>query len=745
MTEPIRVLIADDHPLFRDGLTVLLTDGPDTELAGAATSGTEAVELARETQPDVVVMDLHMPGLDGIEATRRIVADSPHIVVLVLTMFDDDDSIFSALRAGARGYLLKGADQEQIRRAIQAAASGEIIFGTHLAARMLTYFTAPSAPSAPPPVFPQLTEREHEVLDLVAQGRPNTAIAARLCLSEKTIRNHVSNILTKLQVADRAQAIVQARDAGLGQQSRVLVRAVRGEEKLPSGAWREPDRRCTMSRGARSPPLPNRRPAVSEPILAPHTDPRPRGEGRRALPPMVSGAQPLVGHGPQFLRDELRLLERGYREHGEVFRLRLRPGRRPAIVLLGPERARWVFKLTDDHSLAIGPSLAFTRRLFGPDFYYLAEPAEYQHQRETLLPLFRARMIAAHLAIMERHCAEFVARLGDSGTFDLPREMNELVLGIIMEAFLGADFARHMPPTVARDFRDLIRGLDPITPGWVPAPHLVRARRARNRLHNAVGNLVRARRSEPVDPPDFLQVLISSRALDGTPVTDQWVVQMAMGVTFAGHDSTTGHVSWALIDLLQHPTELRKVLAEQDRILPEGTEGALLDSSTVHRMTCLDRALRETSRLRPVAPVLLRRALRPIDLDGCRIPAGADVFVAPVLSHRLPDLFDAATRYDPDRYLAHPEQAGYLHGFSGGTHRCLGEAFARMLTHVAITRLLQHHDLTLVDPFPAAVRTPGFKGPRSPCRIHYQRKSPAARSTPKSAVSGHRVPSQEQP
>jgi len=220
MTEPIRVLIADDHPLFRDGLTALLTDGPDTELVGAATSGTEAVELARETQPDVVVMDLHMPGLNGVEATRRIVADSPHITVLVLTMFDDDDSIFSALRAGARGYLLKGADQEQIRAAIQAAANGEIIFGTQLAARMLAYFTAP-APAAPPPVFPQLTDREREVLDLVAQGRANTAIAAKLGLSQKTVRNHVSNILTKLQVADRAQAIVQARDAGLGHQSRV--------------------------------------------------------------------------------------------------------------------------------------------------------------------------------------------------------------------------------------------------------------------------------------------------------------------------------------------------------------------------------------------------------------------------------------------------------------------------------------------------------------------------------------------
>jgi DNA-binding NarL/FixJ family response regulator len=219
MTESIRVLIADDHPLFRDGLSALVTDGPDTELVGTATSGTEAVDLAIATQPDVIVMDLHMPGLNGIEATRQIVADSPHITILVLTMFDDDDSIFSALRAGARGYLLKGADQEQIRAAIRAAANGEIIFGTQLAARMLAYFTASA--TAPPQVFPQLTDREREVLDLVAQGRANAAIAARLGLSQKTVRNHVSNILTKLQVADRAQAIVQARDAGLGRQSRV--------------------------------------------------------------------------------------------------------------------------------------------------------------------------------------------------------------------------------------------------------------------------------------------------------------------------------------------------------------------------------------------------------------------------------------------------------------------------------------------------------------------------------------------
>ena len=211
MTAPFRVLIADDHPLFCDGLAALLTDGPGTELAGTATTGTEAVDLAREIQPDVVLMDLHMPEMNGIEATRRIVACSPRTAVLVLTMFDDDSWVLSALRAGARGYLLKGASREQIRCAIHAAASGEIILGAQLAARMVACFTAPAPP------FPQLTGRERQVLDLLAQGRANTAIATRLSLSPKTVRNQVSNILAKLQVTDRAQAIIQARDAGMGQ------------------------------------------------------------------------------------------------------------------------------------------------------------------------------------------------------------------------------------------------------------------------------------------------------------------------------------------------------------------------------------------------------------------------------------------------------------------------------------------------------------------------------------------------
>jgi DNA-binding NarL/FixJ family response regulator len=212
--EQQRVLIADDHPLFRDGLRELIDSAPETELVGEATTGIEAVEMALETQPDMVVMDLHMPDMNGIEATRRIVEASPHIGVLVLTMFEDDDSVFAAMRAGARGYLLKGSDHDETIRAIRAVGAGEAIFGPAIAERLIAFFA--SGASGPPAAFPELTEREREVLELVARGTSNAGIAAALTLSQKTVRNHVSNIFTKLRVADRAQAIIRAREAGLG-------------------------------------------------------------------------------------------------------------------------------------------------------------------------------------------------------------------------------------------------------------------------------------------------------------------------------------------------------------------------------------------------------------------------------------------------------------------------------------------------------------------------------------------------
>lgn len=211
---PIRVLIADDHPVFRDGLRGLVERSPDLLLAGEATTGVEAVDLAASTNPAIVLMDIRMPEMTGIEATRRILERDPGVGILILTMSEDDESLFAAMRAGARGYLPKDADSDDLLVAIRAAAVGEAIFGPSIARRMMAFFAAGPAAAASP--FPELTERELEILGLIAAGRSNAEIAQRLAIAAKTVRNHVANVFNKLQVADRSQAIVRAREAGLG-------------------------------------------------------------------------------------------------------------------------------------------------------------------------------------------------------------------------------------------------------------------------------------------------------------------------------------------------------------------------------------------------------------------------------------------------------------------------------------------------------------------------------------------------
>ncbi|MEO9139533.1 MAG: response regulator transcription factor [Jatrophihabitans sp.] len=210
----MRVMVVDDHPLFRFGLCAALAERDDIEMVGEAAGGLAAIEAAARTRPDVVVMDLHLPDLGGVEATRAITNANPDVGVLVLTMFDDSESVFNAMRAGARGYLLKGAEPDDIVRAVHAVARGEAIFGQSIGAQVLRYFNG--LPVSAATSFPELSAREREVLSLIAAGHNNGEIAHTLSLSAKTIRNQVSIIFTKLRVADRAQAIVRAREAGLG-------------------------------------------------------------------------------------------------------------------------------------------------------------------------------------------------------------------------------------------------------------------------------------------------------------------------------------------------------------------------------------------------------------------------------------------------------------------------------------------------------------------------------------------------
>ena len=215
MGEPIRVLIVDDHPVYRDGLRGLVERAPDLELVGEAETGAEAVALAAERRPAIILMDLRMPEMSGIEATRRIVAADPSVGVLVLTMSEDDDSLFAAMRAGARGYIPKDADAEELLMAIRAAAVGETIFGASVGRRLMPFFAAGGGGRSAA-AFPELTRRELEILELIAAGCSNAEIGQRLGIAPKTVRNHVANVLNKLRVADRSQAIVRAREAGLG-------------------------------------------------------------------------------------------------------------------------------------------------------------------------------------------------------------------------------------------------------------------------------------------------------------------------------------------------------------------------------------------------------------------------------------------------------------------------------------------------------------------------------------------------
>ena len=438
------------------------------------------------------------------------------------------------------------------------------------------------------------------------------------------------------------------------------------------------------------------------------------------FPPMASGGIPVLGHALQFLRDPTALMERGYHEHGPVFSLQL--ANRRAVVLLGPENNHFFFSETDK-LLSIRESYPFFVKMFHERFYLLAEFAEYLEQRAIILPRFQPQQMHQYVTTMADETFALMERLGERGTFDLIPTLGPLVMHIAARAFLGDDFRQRLGKQFFADFRRFSGGMEPILPLWLPLPRLIRSQRAKRKLHKILGELIEERRRNPVDPPDFLQTLIGSHYSDGRPVDDVLLINLILLLVWAGHETTAGHISWGLIDLLQHPAYLQSVRDEQADILGDGRD---LSMTEVRQLQRMEWALKETERLHPVAFVLMRKAAETVTWQGFRIPQDTMVLVAPSLSHRMPEVFPDPDQYRPERFSPEHDESRQPHsliGFGGGVHRCAGVNFARLEMKIVLSLLLQQYEVTLLDSAPSAVMGAKTKWPASPCRVQYRRRA----------------------
>jgi sterol 14-demethylase len=420
------------------------------------------------------------------------------------------------------------------------------------------------------------------------------------------------------------------------------------------------------------------------------------------------------------LRDPVALLERGHREHGDVFALKLGP--KPAVVLLGPEHHRFFFSETDKR-LSIQSAYPYFVRMFDRSFYFFGGAEEYERQRALVLPRFQGRQLASYVDIMAEETRRVRLDLDERGEFDLVDTLGPLVMRIAAHAFLGAGFGSKLGMDFFERFRRFSGGMEAVLPLWLPLPRLIRGRHARDELRQLLGDLLQRRRAEPLAEPDFLQALAEARYADGGEVPDLVLINLILLLVWAGHETTTGHIAWAVIDLLRNPVELDRVLDEQAEVL-DGAEAP--DLKQVNRLTWLDRALHETERLHPVAFTLARQAAETFEYAGYEIRKGAMVLVAPAVAHRMPEVYPEPDRYLPARYEDDPRGMLGLIGFGGGVHRCLGVHFAYLEMKVILTMLLREYTFELVDRDVQPVPGSKTKWPQRPCRVRYRRRVPAA-------------------
>ena len=436
-------------------------------------------------------------------------------------------------------------------------------------------------------------------------------------------------------------------------------------------------------------------------------------------PPMVSGRRPLLGHAIEFMRDPHKVIRRGYEEHGMIFSLDL--GRRKAVVMLGPHYHQFFFKETDG-VFSMRQGYETLLKMFDSKLFTFAHLTEAQEQMKVILPLLKNNDRFADLMVDE--VDHFMANtLTEHGEIDVTDAFGPVVMHIGARAFFGDDFREQLGAEYFYMFREFSQGADVVMPSWLPLPKFKRCLKAKAQIEQMIYAFMLERRNKPMEPKDLFQELIESTYYDGKPVPEDLLVSILLFIPWAAHETTVGHVSWTLIDLLQNPDYLAQVKQELQLVLGDSEDYA---PDKLKQLKTLDWAILESERIHPVAHVIMRGVRDDMEFDGFIVSKGSMVFVAPQTAHNIPEVFSHPEQYDPMRFSPERMEGSKkfsLIGFGGGAHRCAGVNFAKLEIKIIMAKLLQNYDIELLDKAPKPNPGVETKWPQRPCRIRYTRRA----------------------
>jgi sterol 14-demethylase len=435
-------------------------------------------------------------------------------------------------------------------------------------------------------------------------------------------------------------------------------------------------------------------------------------------PPVVSGGIPLLGHALEFMRDPHKVIRRGYEEHGLLFTLDL--GLRKAHVLLGPENHQFFFKETDG-VFSKRRGYETLMKMFDSKLFTFAHITDGKEQMKVILPLLKND--DRFVDLMLREIDDFMENtLGDEGEVELVEAFGPLVMHVGARAFFGDEFRENLGAEYFHIYKQFSLGADVVLPNWLPLPKFKRCLEAKEKIEEMLYELIQYRRKNPLEPKDLFQELIESTYYDDRPVPDDLLVSMLVFIPWAAHETTVGHASWTLIDLLSNEGYLESVQKNIDEVLGDKKK---YTPEELKQLNTIDWAILEAERLHPVAHIIMRGVRDDVEFDGYILKEGSMAFIAPETAHKIPEVFSNPEKYDPERFAPGRSEGDSklsLLGFGGGAHRCAGVNFAKLEIKIIVSKMLQNYDITLLDKNPKAKAGVETKWPESPCRIRYKKR-----------------------